>query len=508
MKFFDSFGAQIGSLLLIVTTLERFFPDQFWATINRYLGRFVQFFNPYVEITFDEFPPESYGRSKAYAAIQAYLGTNFSGHAARLKANVDGESRSVALSMGDYEEINEVYKGAKVFWLRSTTYPRSNVISFKESIDEKRAYVLSFRRKDRDLVVRSYLSHVLGEGKKIMKRGRRQRLYTNVSGDDWGCDEKMMWKCVGFDHPATFDTLAMDPKKKKEIMDDLIEFTKAKDYYKKIGKPWKRGYLLYGPPGTGKSTMIAAIANFLHYDVYDLELTAVKDNTNLRKIMIEISKRAIVVIEDIDCSLHITGRRKRKKSDQMDDDRKKDDLPEDTFKKAKDDGGDDKEDSKVTLSGLLNFMDGLWSASGGERIFVFTTNHVEKIDDALIRRGRMDKHIEMSYCCFEAFKVLAKNYLNLDSHEKFEKIRCLLSETEISTADVAENLMPTSAEVSADECLKGLIAALQKVKEEEESTGEANKMEEVREDSDIAQRRKNEIFRRFNTRIRRLLSDK
>lgn len=83
----------------------------------------------------------------------------------------------------------------------------------------------------------------------------------------------------------------MDPKKKKEIMDDLTEFTKAQDYYKKIGKPWKRGYLLYGPPGTGKSTMIAAIANFLRYDIYDLELTAVVDNTNLRKLLIEISKR-------------------------------------------------------------------------------------------------------------------------------------------------------------------------------------------------------------------------
>lgn len=55
--------------------------------------------------------------------------------------------------------------------------------------------------------------------------------------------------CV--DHPASFNTLAMDPAKKQEIIDDLITFTKAKDYYAKIGKAWKRGYLLYGPPGTG-----------------------------------------------------------------------------------------------------------------------------------------------------------------------------------------------------------------------------------------------------------------
>lgn len=67
----------------------------------------------------------------------------------------------------------------------------------------------------------------------------------------------------------------MDPKK-KEIMDDLLTFSKAKEYYARIGKAWKHGYLLYGPPGTSKLTMIAAIANFLNYDVNDLELTAVR----------------------------------------------------------------------------------------------------------------------------------------------------------------------------------------------------------------------------------------
>ena len=62
--------------------------------------------------------------------------------------------------------------------------------------------------------------------------------------------------------------------------------------------------------------------------------------------------------------------------------------------------GEEDSNSKVTLSGLLNFIDGLWSAIGGEGIIVFTTNYVEKLDPALIRGGRMDKHIELSYCGF------------------------------------------------------------------------------------------------------------
>jgi chaperone BCS1 len=269
---------------------------------------------------------------------------------------------------------------------------------------------------------------------------------------------------VVFEHPATFDTLAMETKKKEEIKKDLTKFSKGKDYYAKIGKAWKRGYLLYGPPGTGKSTMISAMANLLGYDIYDLELTTVKDNSELRKLLIETTGKSIIVIEDIDCSLDLTGQRKKTK--EKDDDDQSDKEKDPVSKKKKEAEEERKSGSKVTLSGLLNFIDGLWSACGGERIIVFTTNYVDKLDPALIRRGRMDKHIELSYCCFEAFKVLAKNYLELESHEMFGKIEELLGETKMTPADVAENLMPRSDEEDEEDCLKRLIEGLETAKEE------------------------------------------
>lgn len=264
-----------------------------------------------------------------------------------------------------------------------------------------------------------------------------------------------------FEHPATFETMAMEPGKKREIIEDLLTFSKSKDFYAKIGKAWKRGYLLYGPPGTGKSTMIAAMANLLNYDVYDLELTAVKDNTELRKLLIETTSKSIIVIEDIDCSLDLTGQRKKKTEKSSDDENEK--LNKEIAKKeAKEEGSG----SKVTLSGLLNFIDGLWSACGGERLIVFTTNYVEKLDPALIRRGRMDKHIELSFCTFEGFKVLAKNYLDLEMHPMFDDVQRLMGETKITPADVAENLMPKSPTDDAEKCLSSLIQALEEVKEE------------------------------------------
>ncbi|KAI5672123.1 hypothetical protein M9H77_12487 [Catharanthus roseus] len=226
-----------------------------------------------------------------------------------------------------------------------------------------------------------------------------------------------------------------------------------------IGKAWKRGYLLYGPPGTGKSSMIVAMANLLKYDVYGLELTAVKDNTELRKLLIEISPKSIVVIEDIDCSLDLTGQRENKKKEE----KKEEEKPDKEMKKKIKESSN--KESTVTLSGLLKFIDSLWSACGGESLIVFTTNYVEKLDPALIRRGRMDKHIELSYCGFEAFKVLAKNYLNIDSHNLFGTIGRLLEETNMTSTD-AENLMPKSSEDDEEICLERLIEAIEMAKEE------------------------------------------
>ncbi|MCL7029726.1 hypothetical protein MKW94_008566 [Papaver nudicaule] len=323
-----------------------------------------------------------------------------------------------------------------------------------------------------------------------MVQNRRIQLYSNNPAKDMYEYGNKLWSHGVFDHPVTFKHLAMDPKKKQEIIEDLITFSKGKDYYAELGKPWKRGYLLYGPPGTGKSSMVAAMSNLLDYDVYDIELTAVKNNSELRKLLQNTTDKCIIAIEDIDCSLNLTGKRKKGK-------KKKKKSDEDSDSDSGSDSDSDDEKSKVTLSGLLNFIDGLWSACGKERIIVFTTNHVDKLDPALIRRGRMDKHIEMSYCCFEGFKVLAKNYLRLDSHELFETIRSLIGEVQMTPADVAEHL-----DRNPEKCLEDLIRALENKKEEtgkkeeakedeqkkevakEEEIGEAKEEEETREEAE------------------------
>lgn len=294
----------------------------------------------------------------------------------------------------------------------------------------------------------------------IRRKNQDRLLYTNSRGGSLDA-RGHPWESVPFKHPSTFDTLAMDPSKKAEIKADLRDFADGQAFYQRTGRAWKRGYLLYGPPGTGKSSMIAAMANFLGYDIYDLELTEVHTNSELRKLLMKTSSKSIIVIEDIDCSINLTNRKKSSGSNGG-----ANSGGRGTFESSPPDmrtgSGDQDGGNSITLSGLLNFTDGLWSCCGSERIFVFTTNHIEKLDPALLRSGRMDMHIFMSYCSFPSLKILLKNYLGLEENEigkdVLESLEEVTDEAEMTPADISEVLIKNRRDNG--KALRELVAAL------------------------------------------------
>ncbi|KAF0904705.1 hypothetical protein E2562_036170 [Oryza meyeriana var. granulata] len=436
----------------------------FWSMIKSkdlWMNKISAYFSPYVHIAISEYGAERFQRSELFDAVEAYLSEDCAVRARKLKAEIGRGRKNIQISVDDSQEVSDTFRNVPLWWRTVKEKPSYNVISYHPGDEDRRFYKVVFHRSHRNMVVHKYLPHVLEAGREATAWNRQRRLFTNNPSHRWN-SSGAIWSPVAFHHPATFDTLAMDPTDKETIKGELMAFKDRKEYYSKVGKAWKRGYLLFGPPGTGKSTMIAAMANYLEYDVYDLELTAVKNNTELRKLFIETTGKSIIVIEDIDCSVDLTGKRKDKKKarEKFNDNTK---LPIEPNK------DDDDDDTKLTLSGMLNFIDGLWSACGGERIIIFTTNNKDKLDPALIRPGRMDKHIEMSYCRYEAFKVLANNYLDITEHEFFElfgEIQQLLEEIDISPADVAEKLMPISTKKDAGACLEGLVVALKIAKQD------------------------------------------
>ncbi|PRQ47458.1 putative ATPase, AAA-type, core, P-loop containing nucleoside triphosphate hydrolase [Rosa chinensis] len=167
----------------------------------------------------------------------------------------------------------------------------------------KRHFELAFHKNHKAKVTESYLPYVLEQAKAIKEKENIVKLYTrhgnvnyaygsrhgNVNyayGGSGDGIELGIWRSISLEHPATFETMAMEPELKRTVIEDLDRFVRRKNFYRKVGKAWKRGYLLYGPPGTGKSSLVAAMANYLKFDVYDLELASVSGNAQLRNVLL------------------------------------------------------------------------------------------------------------------------------------------------------------------------------------------------------------------------------
>ncbi|GMY13549.1 AAA-ATPase ASD, mitochondrial-like [Fagus crenata] len=135
---------------------------------------------------FNEFTGEYLKRSEAYAAIETYLSTKSSSEAKNLKAVVIKDStQPVQLSMDENEEVEDIFEGVKLWWTVKKNAPRTQSFSFYPEMEEKRFYKLTFHKSHRDFVCKTYISHVLQQGKAITLKNRQRKLCTNNPRQKW-----------------------------------------------------------------------------------------------------------------------------------------------------------------------------------------------------------------------------------------------------------------------------------------------------------------------------------
>ncbi|XP_028113420.1 AAA-ATPase At3g50940-like [Camellia sinensis] len=421
---------------------KQLIPQQLHDKILSKMGGLLGNFSSQTILVIDE--TNGLSINEMFEASEIYLRLKISPSVERLKVSKAPGEKDLCVSINQGEKIMDSFEGVQLTWqmicIETQKASTDYAGGFETEIVARRSIELSFHKKYREMVLSSYLPYVLERSKAIKEENKVVKLNSYYGA----------WSSINLNHPSTFDTLAMDLTLKKEVIDDLDRFVKRRHFYRRVGKAWKRGYLLYGPPGTGKSSLIAAMANYLKFHIYDLELTSLRSDAELRRHLISTANQSILVIEDIDCSSNFQNRQA---------------------------GGYNNGDSQVTLSGLLNFIDGLWSSCGDEKIIIFTTNHKDRLDPALLRPGRMDMHIHMSYCTPCGFKILASNYLSINNHSMFSEIEKLVTEVEVTPAEIAEELMKSD---EADIALGGLIKFLHKKKTEHDKAN----AEEEKEDSE------------------------
>lgn len=201
----------------------------------------------------------------------------------------------------------------------------------------------------------------------------------------------------------SFDTVFMDQKTKDDLIHSIDSFVNKKDWYDKNFVPYHYGILLYGPPGTGKSTLIRAVITeyFTKYKACSVPkyLSRIGQLCSDQSSGVPFGfdgdkdslKPRLVIIEDIDASL-LQKRKPGKPKEQPDP--ACDDVDVDVAMEAMEYYNNQRYLSGGTsLSEVLNTIDGV--ANAENVIYIFTTNHIDKLDPALLRPGRIDKIIKV-----------------------------------------------------------------------------------------------------------------
>ncbi|KAJ9703554.1 hypothetical protein PVL29_005052 [Vitis rotundifolia] len=450
-RLFSFYASLQAFIVLIRTMINELIPDQTRTYVLSKLQTYW-FAPPFSQLTLLIEEDHGMTPNEIYYAIQAYLDTKIPPSAERLKVGKTPGDNNLNVTIAKGQEVPDSFQNIRLKWVLGTKRDYNGFDS---------TFELSFDKKYKEIVLQSYLPHIIARANDLKVTDKVLKLYsrshTQRGGDD-SYDYTGDWGFTTLKHPATFDTMAMDPELKKAMIDDLNRFVARKEYYKRVGKPWKRGYLLYGPPGTGKSSLIAAMANYLKFDIYHLELNSIRSDNELKQILVSTTSKSMIVIEDIDCNAET-----RDRGDSLY-------QYEPTI-------------AKLTLSGILNFTDGLWSSCGEQRIIVFTTNHKDLLDPALLRPGRMDMQIYMSYCTYDGFKTLASNYLGVTDHPLFGEIETLLKNTEVTPAEIGEEFMRSD---DADVALGGLVEFInrKKIGGDRMEMERATKVDEGRENDD------------------------
>ena len=225
---------------------------------------------------------------------------------------------------------------------------------------------------------------------------------------------------------TTFDDVAGADEEKEELA-EVVEFLKAPEKYNKLGARIPKGVLLVGPPGTGKTLLARAVAGEAGVPFFSIsgsdfvEMFVGVGASRVRDLFDQAKKNSpcIIFIDEIDA----VGRQRG----------------------AGLGGGNDEREQ--TLNQLLVEMDGFGANEGV--ILIAATNRPDVLDPALMRPGRFDRQVVVSYPDVNGREAILKVHARKKPLAPDVNLKTIAKTTAGFTGADLENLLNEAALLAA-----------------------------------------------------------
>jgi hypothetical protein len=383
--------------------------------------------------------------NELYKAVHWYLGNNqYVNYIVESPLNLSYEKSLSGIKLDDLEpNLNKiivnnkwtkfVFKEKEIYYLLEKEIV--TVYSDKERKRENYQIRLSTRIEQTAKVdpLEEFCQFCLKEYvKSLTTRKWIQQIYIN---------DGKVWRNQPSKNKRRLETIILRKGMKEDIINDIDTFLKASEWYHDRDIPYTRGYLFHGPPGTGKTSMIKGLSNHCKRHLHYLNLNLVSDDNQLLELLQSINyQETILVIEDIDAMVDKIKKRKifdsrsnrepfdsvssrepfdsvsnREPFDSVSNNRGYYNLMPANNEMVNLVGGiqnviggmqtmmqnmntrqSEQKKSELTLSGILNAIDGIFNNDG--RILIITSNNPNDLDIALIRPGRVDRKFLFDNC--------------------------------------------------------------------------------------------------------------
>ena len=357
-------GAVIGGVTAILYSLKN------WGKLLLDKAKAYFIFNAIV-----------YDYDELFYVIEKYINDNHSSKVKSLEASYQFEKG------GRNRILPEEYdSNSKVKTLNWKSEPNVFVIKFNgkkiivnkgkkevqaaQDFQQLRSFNYSLSAWRGKAIIKDFLNHITKEYNKTLVSDKITIYSSNYE----------TWRNCGEKNVKQLPNVVLEKSTKELIIRDLDNFKISKQWYLDTNIAYKRGLLLYGPGGTGKTTLAQAIAAYMNRDICVLNLASVSSDSLLISNFVNLPRNTVLILEDIDCVFN---------------------QREAVGKTA------------ITFSCLLNCLDGVVAQDG--LITIITTNHIEKLDPALIRTGRCDLKIEIPFASTEEIE----EYLEIFYNKKF-----------------------------------------------------------------------------------------